>query len=116
VEPDRLLSGEKQDVEGAVPASLFDSLLGGSRIYHASERLNPVLAVERRAAEGKPLPDFWMCCGEQDLLVGDSCARFRETLLRAGAGLAWEAGPGEHDLMYWDRHLESAFRFLAGCV
>ena len=116
VEPDRLLSGEKQNVEGTVPASLFDSLLGGSRVYAASDRLNPVRAVERCVAEGKPLPDFWMCCGEQDLLVGDSCARFRETLLRAGVYLVWETGPGEHDLMYWDRHLESAFRFLAGCI
>lgn len=113
-EPDRLLSGEKQDVSGAVPASLFEALLGERRAYAASERLNPARAVETFAAEGIPLPDFWMCCGNQDLLVGDSCARFRETLLRAGANLTWENGPGEHDLMYWDEHLESAFRFLAG--
>ena len=37
-----------------------------------------------------------------------------EPLLSAGAGLVWEDGPGDHDLMYWDAHLESAFRFLAG--
>ena len=55
-----------------------------------------------------------MCCGKQDQLVGDACSRFRETLLRAGARLSWEDGPGDHDLMYWDAHLESAFRFLAG--
>ena len=116
VEPDRLLSAEKQDVEGAVPASLFDSLLGGSETYAASKRLNPYRAVEAYTSEGRPLPDFWMCCGEQDLLVGDSCSRFREALLRAGANLSWESGPGDHDLIYWDRHLENAFRFLAGCV
>lgn len=116
MEPDILLSGEKQDVAGAVPASLFESLLGGYRVYAGSERLNPTLAVNSCKAEGRPLPDFWMCCGEQDQLVGDSCSRFRETLLRAGADPVWECGYGEHDLMYWDRHLESAFRFLAGCV
>ena len=115
-EPDRLLPGEKQDVAGAVPASLFESLMGGERIYAASDRLNPVRAVESCAAGGIPLPEIWMCCGEQDLLVGDSCSRFRETLLRAGAGLTWESGPGDHDLMYWDEHLESAFQFLAGHV
>ena len=100
----------------AANAAITYSLLGGSETYAASERLNPRRAVEACAAEGRPLPDFWMCCGEQDLLVGDSCSRFRETLLRAGANLAWESGPGEHDLIYWDRHLENAFRFLAGCV
>lgn len=113
-EPDRLLSGAKEDVPGAVPASLFDSLFGGSRVYGVSGRLNPLRALEQYAAEGKKWPDFWMCCGEQDQLVGDACAHFREALHRAGAGLSWEGGPGEHDLMYWDRHLESAFRFLAG--
>ena len=30
-----------------------------------------------------------------------------------GAPLVWEDGEGEHDLIYWDEHLESAFRFLA---
>ncbi|MBQ3278856.1 MAG: hypothetical protein IJG94_06805 [Clostridia bacterium] len=113
-EPDRLLSAAKEDVPGAVPASLFDTLLGGSRAYAGSPRLNPAKAVEQYVAEGKPLPEFWMCCGKQDQLVGDACSRFRETLLRAGARLSWEDGPGDHNLMYWDAHLESAFRFLAG--
>ena len=115
-EPDRLLSGEKQDAPGAVPASLFESLLGDRQAYAVSKRLNPVRAVESCLAEGRPLPDIWMCCGQQDLLVGDSCSRFREALLRAGVNPAWESGPGDHDLVYWDNHLESAFRFLAGCV
>ena len=112
-EPDILLSGSRQDVPGAVPPSLFDSLLGGRQIYTDSARLNPARAVEQSIAEGRTLPDFWMCCGAQDPLVGDACGHFRKTLLDAGAGLIWEEGPGEHDLMYWDRHLENAFRFLA---
>lgn len=113
-EPDKLLSGDKEDVPGAVPSSLFDTLFEGSSVYNASEQLNPVRAVEQYAARKKPLPEFWMCCGKQDQLVGDACASFRETLCRAGAPPVWEDGPGEHDLMYWDEHLESAFRFLAG--
>lgn len=116
MEPDRLLSGEKQDVAGAVPGSLFDSLLGGNREYAASQRLNPFRAVEYCTAERRVLPDIWMCCGEQDQLVGDSCIRFREALLHAGAHPVWEGGPGEHDLIYWDKHLENAFRFLADCL
>lgn len=115
-EPDTLLSGAMADVPGAVPASLFDALLGGKEAYAASARLNPVRAVERCLEEGRELPPFWMCCGQQDELVGAACSRFRDTLLSAGAKLAWEDGPGEHDLVYWDRHLESAFRFLADHV
>ena len=113
-EPDRLLSPEMQDVTGSVPSALFETLLGGSAVYGGSVRLNPVKAVEAYRREGRALPPVWMCCGKQDQLVGDACVRFRDYLLDAGAGLAWEDGPGEHDLIYWDDHLESAFRFLAG--
>ena len=111
--PDLLLNGGKKDVEGAVPETLFGELLGGASVYAESERLNPSKAVEAYLREGRKLPPVWMCCGEGDGLVGDACAGFRETLRTAGADLRWEAGKGGHDLMYWDDHLENAFRFLA---
>lgn len=47
------------------------------------------------------------------MLVGGACTRFRDELKKIGAPLVWEDGEGEHDLIYWDKHLESAFRFLA---
>lgn len=113
-EPDRLLSPEKQNEPGAVPASLFEALLGDRETYKESPRLNPVRALEQTLRDGKGLPPVWMCCGRDDGLVGESCLRLRDALAGAKAPLAWEDGPGEHDLIYWDAHLESAFRFLAG--
>ena len=110
-EPDQLLSS-KPDVPGGVPPSLYPALFGGPSVYESSPRLNAFLAVERCVSEGRPLPPVWLCCGEQDELVGASCLHIRDALLRAGASLRWEAGTGGHDLMYWDAHLESAFRFV----
>lgn len=112
-EPDRLLSPEMQQEEGAVPSQLFDSLLGGREVYDGSSRLNPVRAVEETLRKGRKLPPVWMCCGREDGLVGDSCTHLRDLLTDAGAPPEWEDGPGTHDLMYWDEHLENAFRFLA---
>ena len=111
-EPDLLLGGGKKDVEGAVPETLFDTLLGGASAYTESERMNLLRAVEGYRREGRNLPPVWMCCGKEDLLVGDACVHFRDVLRDAGAQLRWEEGPGGHDMMYWDEHLESAFRFL----
>lgn len=112
-EPDRLLSPSMEEVPGAVPPSLFESLLGGNAVYVSSARLNPARALENCLREGRQVPPVWMCCGEDDLLVRDSCLHLKEALAGAGAGLRWEEGPGGHELTYWDEHLESAFRFLS---
>lgn len=111
-DPERLLSPEMKDTEGAVPPQLFESLLGSRTAYRKNPRLNPEAAALEYARTGRPLPPFWICCGSEDALVGDVARSFRDTLLRCGAEVCWEDGPGSHDLMYWDDHLENAFRFL----
>ena len=112
-EPDLLLRPEMAQTEGAVPASLFDALFGGAESYENSRRVNPLRQVESYVREGLPFPEIWMCCGREDALVGEACRHFRSVLEGAGAPLSWEDGSGSHDLIYWDAHLESAFRFLA---
>lgn len=111
-EPDRLLSPEKAGTEGAVPASLFESLLGSREAYRENTRLNPIAAVADYARRGEKLPPVWICCGTEDELVGDAARNFRDAVQQAGGDVRWEDGAGTHDLMYWDTHLESAFRFL----
>lgn len=113
-DPLELLTSVPQDVPGALPPGLFEALFGDPEAYALNPRLNPSALLTRIREQGENLPPMWMCCGEQDLLVGPSCLRLRNALTEAGAVLRWEAGPGGHDLIYWDAHLESSFRFLAG--
>jgi len=110
---DALLLDQDKTAPGAVPAALFDALLGGRKEYDASPRLNVFAAVEGALKAGIPLPPLWMCCGEQDALVGDACRRFDAFLTERKVPHTFVRGRGEHDLMYWDAHLEEAFRFLA---
>lgn len=100
-----------QSIEGAVPPQLFDSLIGGQTGY-ATPRHQPRLAVEEYIRQGRPLPPMYMCCGEQDALAGPSCQEFKAFLERKSIPLTYEAGPGGHDLRYWDDHLDAVFRFL----
>ena len=99
---------------GAVPGSLFGSLFGDPEAYRSNARLNPGFALKQAAEEGRPLPPIWMCCGEEDALVRESCDRFAGRMKEAGAPFTYVRGPGTHDLPYWDEHLEEGFRFLAG--
>ena len=101
------------DAPPELPAGLFAQLFGDPAAYESSSRLNPMAMLKKYRQEGLAFPPLWMCCGDQDQVVGESCLRLREALFKAGAPLRWESGPGGHDFPYWDDHLESAFRFLA---
>lgn len=112
-EADLLLNGREDSTPGAVPSSLFGALLEGPAVYESSPRLNPLRAVEAALAGGKAIQPIWMCCGEEDLLVRGACAHFSAFLRGKGVRHTFVGGKGGHDLIYWDEHLEEAFRFLA---
>ena len=114
IEADRLLNGIDDSVPGAVPSSLFDSLLGGAETYDHSPRLNPLVAVDEALQSGGSVQPLWMCCGENDMLVRDACADFSQFLTSRAIDHIFIRGRGEHDLIYWDAHLEEAFQFLMG--
>ena len=98
---------------GAVPAELMDTLLSGKAVYDASPALNPLLAADQCRTSGT-VPPIWMCCGEEDTLVGPACEHFSAYLTGLGIAHDFVRGHGGHDLMYWDEHLEEGFRFLRG--
>lgn len=112
VEADTLLL--RAGTPAVVETGLFSALFGSRQAYQASPRLNPYQAVENARAEGKKLPEIWMCCGEEDLLVRDACKRFDAFLTENKVPHQAVFGHGEHDYLYWDAHLEEAFRFLRG--
>ena len=112
IEPDHLLLDGDENEPGAVPSILFDTLFGGADSYDHSPRLNAYLAVEKALEAGGAIPPIWMCCGEDDGLVGEECVRFSRFLRDRRVDHAFIRGPGEHDLIYWDAHLEEAFQFL----
>ena len=97
-----------------VETGLFGALFGSRQAYQDSPRVNPYQAVTNARAERKKLPEIWMCCGEEDLLVRDACRRFDAFLAENRVPHQAVFGPGEHDYLFWDAHLEEAFRFLRG--
>ena len=113
VEVDLLLNKTNGNTERAVPSILFDTMIGTKEAYDASPRLNPLRGVETALEDGKGVQPIWMCCGEDDPLVVKACKHFSGFLTAKGVAHTFVGGKGEHDLIYWDKHLEEAFRFLA---
>ena len=111
VEADTLLLNKPEDI---LPHSLFGTLFGSREAYLQSPRLNPFLAVDTALEAGEKLPDIWMCCGEEDVVVRDACRRFDAFLNKKQVPHQAVYGHGGHDYIYWDEHLEEVFRFLRG--
>ncbi len=115
VEPEDLFAVKAGSSDPAM-APLMDSLMGGMQRYTDDPVLNLRRAVEQAAAGGRGVPPLWMCCGTEDALVGAACNRFSAFLRDNNIPHSYVQGRGEHDLLYWDEHLEEAFRFLSGQV
>ncbi len=113
IEADKLFDPAGSNLSGAVPAVLFDTVLGGAQAYRSSYR-NPCQSLRELKEGGKRIPRMHMCCGQQDALVHDACEHFRGFLKELGVPLSYDGGDGLHDIPYWDEHLENCFRFLKG--
>lgn len=111
IDADKLFGSENDGKEGAVPGSIFDSLLGGEAGYRNSY-MNPRKAIADLKAAGAEIPKMFMCCGMQDSLVYDACVSFRDYLKEQNVPLTYVESDGVHDLPYWDGQLEDCFAFL----
>lgn len=111
IEADKLFKPEDADKEGAVPVTIFDSVLGGEAVYRHSN-MNPRKVIADLKAKQANIPAMYMCCGRQDVLVYDACASFRAYLEEQQIPLTYAEGDGVHDLPYWDGQLDACFAFL----
>ena len=111
IEADMLFDPANDAIEGAVPSSIFDCVLGGETVYRNSF-MNPHKGVLDLKAAGADIPEMYMCCGLQDVLVYDSCQTFRRFLETENVPLTYVESDGMHMVPYWDEQLEACFEFL----
>lgn len=112
IEADQLFRPEDDGKEGAVPSTLFDTVLGGKEGY-CNSFMNPRKAIADLKAAGADIPKMYMCCGLQDMLVYGACSSFRSCLKEQGVPLTYVESDGMHTIPYWDEQLEACFGFLA---
>ena len=88
----------------------FYALHGPSGVPAESDDL--LTAVER-AAKDPNRPRLIQLCGTEDFLY-ESNQVFRRAAERAGYGLTYREGPGDHEWPYWDKAIQYAFHFFCG--
>ena len=91
------------------PADLAH-VFGPSEAFDGSD--NDLFHLLRTAAaEGRPLPRLYACCGTEDFLLGGN-RRFQEVAVELGVELTYEEQPGTHAWAYWDRHIQRVLDWL----
>jgi S-formylglutathione hydrolase FrmB len=86
---------------------LFERIFGGSSPAGSADDLLALLGRPDAAT----LPALYVCCGEQDELVGDNRA-FVEACAAASVPVTASFGPGDHDWAYWDATIQDVLAWL----
>lgn len=73
--------------------------------------IDPRFCVEELLRRGKPLPEIYFACGEQDFMIAQNrkLHRFLEDMQIPHL---YAEGEGAHDWLYWNKHLTAAMDWL----
>ena len=75
-----------------------------------SRDVNPEVLYQRLKAKGKKIPDIYMACGTEDMLLAENRA-MRDFLTAEGAEFRYEEGPGIHDWSFWSPRAEEGIQY-----
>ena len=78
------------------------------------ENYDPTELMLKRHRDGGHMPELFMCCGTDDLIVYEVCCEMRDRLTAAGVPFVYSEGPGAHLPDYWNDVLPEAAAFLTG--
>ena len=73
----------------------------------AESENNPEVLVKKLLKEGRPIPELYMTCGDNDFLL-QSNLRFRDFLKENGVPVEYVQGTGIHNFEFWNRAIGPA--------
>ena len=76
------------------------------------QNYDPLTNFRQAKADGKKLPDIYLCCGEQDPLVYEMDVDFVKQMEQEGISITSQWGDGVHDSWYWNKVLPDAIDFM----
>ena len=86
---------------------LFERIYGDASPADTDDDLLALLG----RADPATLPGLYVCCGEQDELIGDN-RMLVEACSGASVPVTPSFGPGEHDWAYWDATIQDVLAWL----
>ena len=111
--PDRRLSeSEPQNTNLGLTEGFFKALHGDTVKIMETDRNLALLAKQTLASDG-PLPDLYIACGCNDMLVREN-REFTNQLNAMGFPHFYEEGPGTHEWLFWNGFLRRGLRHTIG--
>ena len=98
-----------QPGEGSPISSPYMKAMFGDMADAVSSDLNPAWIVRKLAEEGKPLPDLYISCGEQDGLL-EANQKFIGLLDELKIPYTWRTTPGGHDWDFWEQEIRHVIK------
>ena len=86
--------------------SYAESCFGNLDKLLASD-MNPKYLVKQLKELGKEIPQIYMACGEQDMLL-EANKKMRDFLEENGIDVTFVTGPGNHEWDFWDTYINKA--------
>ena len=72
-----------------------------------------VALADRLLAEGRELPEIYMCCGTEDFLLENN-RQFHRFLESRSIPHEYRESPGTHDMPFWNEYTEKIIRWMFG--
>lgn len=92
---------------GVTPSAYIRAMFGEGDVLHSD--MNPLWIAQELVRAGKPLPQLYLSCGEQDFLYADN-VKFVEELRKLNADLTWNPSEGRHDWEFWEKEIKYLVR------
>lgn len=74
---------------------------------------NPETLVRKLKAEGKTMPELFMCCGTEDFLLENN-REFHRFLEAENVAHTYEEDTGSHDMVFWDKYVKKFIPLMFG--
>jgi putative tributyrin esterase len=100
---ERVLDASKEPPELGLHPGYFEALHGDLTKIMETDR-NLELSAKTLLDSGGPLPELYIACGEDDMLVPES-RKFCAYLRSIGFPCFYEEGPGTHEWTFWNTYL-----------
>ena len=97
-----------EGVSDLLPAKMKRDIFGDPEKMVGSE-LDPEALYLKLKASGKKAPFLYLAIGTEDALIEDN-RRFRDFLIKEGADLCYEDGPGRHNWQFWNEYLDRGLK------
>lgn len=91
-------------------AAFWEGIFGPLDQIEGSKN-DPQYLLKELVKSGKPVPRFYMACGESDFLY-QANQEMVSAMQEQGLAVTFEQGPGDHNWVFWDQWIQRALVWL----